>query len=222
MHELINLLQRRNLVWHGTEQKAAYSGQTTFYPELDDKLEGGFPEHGVVDVVSPPGIGEVRLLMPYLQKQNRLLVYINPPGQVCAEQLHHYGIDISQVLVVHPQKAQDALWAAEQCMKSGTCSAVLLWQTELEVHQVKRLQIAGETGECLLFLHRHFDTSTISLPVTLGMSLSSNDYGINVHIRKRKGGWPVAHFQVDMRQQWPALTKQLPANVVPFPMSQVG
>jgi len=222
MHKLINLLQRRNLIWHGTQQKNAYKGQTTFYPELDDKLEGGFPEHGVVDIVSPGGIGEVRLLLPYLRQQRRMLVYINPPGQVCGEQLHHYGFELSQVLVLHTQEAQDALWAAEQCMKSGTNSAVLLWQNELEVHQVKRLQIAGETGQCLLFLHRTHASSCISLPVTLGLSLTANDYGLNVQIRKRKGGWPINDFQLDMRQQWPTLTKQLPANVVPFPIAKVS
>lgn len=220
MNDLINLLQHRNLVWHGALQKTAFSRQASEYSELDEKLEGGFPEHGVVDIASPAGIGELRLLLPFLQRQKRLLVYINPPGQICAEQLHHYGVDISQVLVIYPEKKNDALWAAEQCMKSGACAAVLLWQNALEVHHVKRLQVAGETGQSLIFLHRTTDKSAISLPVTLGLTLLANDYGLDIHIRKRKGGWPLPAFTVDMRQQWPALTLHRAANVVPFPAAK--
>ena len=220
MHDLINLLQRRHLVWHGTQQKAAYASQTSQYPELDEKLDGGFPESGVVDIASPSGIGELRLLLPFLLRQKRMLVYINPPGQVCAEQLHHYGIDITQVLVIYPDKTNDALWAAEQCMKSGACATVMLWQNTVEVHQIKRLQVAAETGQSLLFLHRSNDKSTISLPVTLGLTLSANDTGLDIQVRKRKGGWPLPVFKVNMCQQWPALTLHRAANVLSFPTAK--
>ena len=221
MNDIINLLQRRNIVWRGSLQQDISKAQASEYSELDDKLAGGFPEHGVVDISAPQGIGEIRLLLPLLKKQRGLLVFINPPGHLCAEQLHHYGLDISQVLLVFCGKANDALWAAECCLKSGACGTVLIWQNVLEIHHVKRLQVASETGGCLLFLQRSRQQDSVSLPVTLGLSLSANDLGIDINIRKRKGGWPLSTFSVDMRQQWPALTINRSTNVLHFPVSKV-
>lgn len=220
MTDLISLLQQRSLVWHGAQQKAACSSQSTHYPELDQKLDGGFPEHGVVGIAGLSAIGELRLLLPFLHQQTRLLVYIHPPGQICAEQLHHYGVELSRVLVIYPDKAIDALWAAEQCLKSGACAAVLLWQTAVEVHQVKRLQVAAETGKSVLFWYRSTNKSEVSLPVSLNLNLMANDHGLDIHINKRKGGWPLAVFCLDMRQHWPNQTLHYAANVVPFPISK--
>ena len=220
MTDLISLLQQRSLVWHGAQQKAACVSQSTHYPELDQKLDGGFPQHGVVGIAGLSAIGELRLLLPFLQKQNRLLVYIHPPGQICAEQLHHYGVDVSQVLVIYPDKAIDALWAAEQCLKSGACAAVLLWQPAVEVHQIKRLQVAAETGKSLLFWYRSTSHSEVSLPVSLNVSLTANEHGLDIHINKRKGGWPLAAFSLDMRQHWPHHTLHYADNVVLFPVSK--
>ncbi|WP_416308450.1 translesion DNA synthesis-associated protein ImuA [Neptunicella sp. SCSIO 80796] len=220
MNDLINLLQRRNLVWQGSEQKPALVRLSTGYSELDTRLNGGFPANGVVQLSSPMGIGEIRLLLPFIKKQQRLLVVINPPGHLCAEQLHHFGCDISQVLVIFPSSPTDALWAAEKCLNSGACGSVLMWQNCLDVHHVRRLQLASEAGDCLLFVLRAAQKNAISLPVTLDMGLFADEQGLQVEIRKRKGGWPLPGFQVDMRQHWPSLTLNQPANVVHFPTAK--
>jgi protein ImuA len=65
MNEIINVLQRRNLVWHGSAQKKRLTRAASDYPELDDKLAGGFPEHGVVDICASQGIGEIRLFIVF-------------------------------------------------------------------------------------------------------------------------------------------------------------
>ena len=57
----------------------------------------------------------------------------------------------NNILIVFPNSVKEALWAAEQCLKSGACSAVLFWCQSLEVHQVRRFQVAAEAGSCVHF-----------------------------------------------------------------------
>jgi len=77
MHDLIDLLERKYLVWHGRDRKTvagltALSGKSG-YSTLDEKLEGGLPKSGVISLNSPCGIGELRLLVPTMlsKKRNR-------------------------------------------------------------------------------------------------------------------------------------------------------
>jgi len=221
MHNLIDLLEQKHLVWRGRDKKtvadlAGFSSKSG-YATLDEKLEGGLPQCGVVSLSSTCGIGELRLLIPTMLSKKRLHVFINPPGYLSAEFLHHQGFDLNLIFVINTKQKNDALWSAEQCLKSGACSTVLLWQNHIEVHQVKRLQLASENGACLQFLLRSTQRSNFSLPVTLSMELAPHHLGIETTITKRKGGWPLQAFTVDMSAYWPSLTQRPPDNLIPFP-----
>lgn len=208
MSALLEQLARRQLVWHGTQQQAAYAVVPSGYAELDKQLSGGFPASGMIDIQSPFGIGELRLLLPYLQRQQqsqRLLVLITPPAQLCADMLCSAGIELSQVVVVQPNSAILALWAAEQCLQSGCCYTVLLWQNQLKLHQARRLQLAAEQNDSALFLLRQ-KAQQLALPVNLSLQLQAHRQGVQVRVHKRKGGWPGSDFVVDMQAQWPAIT----------------
>jgi len=225
MHDLIDLLERKDLVWHGRDKRTAVNSagfsSKSGYSTLDEKLEGGFPKYGVISLNTVHGIGELRLFIPTMLLKNRLHVFINPPGYLSAEFLHHQGFDLNLILVINTKKKNDALWSAEQCLKSGACSTVLLWQNHVEVHQVKRLQLASKTGACLQVLLRSTQQSKFSLPVTLGMALAPHCLGIETVITKRKGSWPVQAFTVDMTSYWPSLTQREPNNLIPFPNIKV-
>lgn len=225
MYELIDHLKQKQWLWQGSQSPQEHEFFSTGFDLLDQKLKGGFPKHGVVELQSTLGIGELRLLVPHIKatSQERLSVFINPPGYLCAEQLTNEGIDSNKVLIITPKSDKEALWAAEQCLKSGACSNVLLWHKELEVHQARRLQVASETGSCLHFLFKTDSKSVFSLPVSLSMTLAPHDLGLKVVITKRKGGWPQESFVIDMRSKWVRLTK--PSNtptVIPFPMRKQG
>ncbi|WP_087016276.1 translesion DNA synthesis-associated protein ImuA [Thaumasiovibrio subtropicus] len=224
MHELIEQLQNQHLVWHGSEQPCVKAVQQTGYTVLDNQLAGGFPRHGVVEICTSLGIGELRLLQTFLSKhQQRLIVFIAPPGHVNAAYLASQGIATEQVVIIYPTSTNDALWAAEQCLKSGACAAVMLWLENMEIHQVKRLQLASETGDCLQFLFRPKQDYGMSLPVSLSLGLAPHEQGIAVEIRKRKGGWSQGEFVVDMTAQVPALTvAPRHSDVIPFPIAQRG
>ena len=119
MSALLEQLTRRQLLWHGNSQQAAYQAVTSGYAELDKQLAGGFPANGLVDIQTEQGIGELRLLLPYLQQQHqdgRLLVMISPPAEPCADMLAGAGINLAQLLVISVKNNKEALWAAEQCL----------------------------------------------------------------------------------------------------------
>ena len=211
MHKLIKNLQDRQLIWKGLQSTTLGSTTSTGYPQLDKQLDGGFPTHGVIEVESQQGIGELRLLTPYLAQQNsqKLAIFINPPGKIGAEFFSSQRIQLENILVIEPQRDLDALWAAEQCLKSGACHSVLLWGTNLEIHQTKRLQAASETGKCLQFHFKATSHNQLSLPVSLSMKLSSHAQGLKVEITKRKGSWSYGSFILDMTHNWPLLTEQV-------------
>ncbi|MCW8344925.1 translesion DNA synthesis-associated protein ImuA [Vibrio sp. ZSDZ65] len=228
MHTLIKELQDKQLIWKGSHAfLSSADHRTTGFDELDQRLNGGFPSHGVVDIQSIGGIGELRLLLPHITTcaQKRLLILINPPGYLCADYLLAQGIQPSQVLILYPTSAKHALWAAEQSLKSGASGCVCLWQNDIEIHQAKRLQVASETGQCLQFLFRQVQPHIFSLPVSLGLTLVPHDSGLEVSITKQKGGFSRHPFIVNMTMHWPELTVAVEPNastVISFPMQQQG
>ncbi|MGP9800667.1 translesion DNA synthesis-associated protein ImuA [Rheinheimera sp. NSM] len=207
MSALLEQLARRQLLWQGNSCQAAYQAVPSGYPELDQQLAGGFPASGLIELQTQLGIGELRLLLPYLQQQHssgRLLVLISPPAMPCADMLCAAGITLSQLVIVTPKTGKEALWAAEQCLQSGCCASVLLWQAGLKLAQARRLQLAAEQGAASLVLLRRPATG-LSLPVNLSLELKPHRQGLQLSVHKRKGGWPGSAFVLDMRSRWPAL-----------------
>lgn len=225
MNPTLETLINKRTLWQGRYTPKPENTACSGYPELDEQLDGGIPQQGVIDLQSDIGIGELRLLLPYLRdrhcQQQRLLVYIAPPIMLNSEMLTAYGIDLSRILVIEPKSENEALWAAEQCLKSGCCHSVLLWHTQLEVHQVKRLQLASQQGASLQVMFRPEQKIAISLPTTLSLQLHSDQAGLAVTIRRRKGGRRSEPFRVQMQQHWPELslpdTETKSGNVIPFP-----
>ncbi len=218
-------LTRRRLVWRGGASLKVDS-RATGIELLDQKLGGGLPASGVIDVQSLQGIGELRLLLPLLaqpeiqqQEQPRLCSFVAPPAQLNAEALTGLGLPVARTLIIKSQKPSEALWAAEQCLKSGACRAVLLWHKSMSLPQARRLQLASQEGRAQLFLMR--ETNAEPLPVSLSLRLSAQARGLNISIPKRRGGWPVAEFFLDMQSLWPQLTLPAQPNTpLPLPESQ--
>lgn len=227
MSNLIETLQNKRLVWRGVNQNIEKNLLSTGFTELDEKLSGGFDATGIIEIISDIAIGEFRLLMPSLlaeQSDNRLQVLIAPPGHINAQMMSEYGINLSNVIIINPSEQAEALWAAEQCLKSGCCSSVVSWLEEsLKIHQIKRLQIAAEKGNCKQFIYRSKKSESIALPVDLSLSLIAEPQGLTVKVNKRKRGWPLAPFTVNFTQLWPELSIHKKAsNVIPLVISKTG
>ncbi|AOT09315.1 translesion DNA synthesis-associated protein ImuA [Pseudoalteromonas luteoviolacea] len=224
MANLIDFLQHQNLVWHGTDNaplsQRSVEKQSTGYETLDTCLEGGFPIPGIVDIQCQVGIGEVALLLPFIREQSRLCVMINPPANVNAHALLHQNIVTELVWVLSISDPTEALWAAEQCLKSGVCSSVLLWHQELQIHQVKRLILSAQTGQSLCCLLRCNPAQGGSLPVSLSMQLSPRGEGLDIKVTKLKGGWAKPKITLTWPQLWPQLIlrdeSEQSGQVLPF------
>ncbi|WP_068547676.1 translesion DNA synthesis-associated protein ImuA [Thalassotalea crassostreae] len=229
MSNLIEILKHKQWLWHGVDEKSNIHAQIkSSFLELDRQLDGGFPEKGVIELRSPIGIGELRLLMPVLaadhQQGQQLCVFINPPGNINAQMLQSSGVESEKVLVIYPKTIHDGLWTAEQCLKSGSCSSVLLWQdSALAIHQVKRLQLACDTGQSRQFIMRQEKSESMSLPFDLSITLNAQETGLVAKINKRKQGWPSDEFIINMAKSWPLLTCYASnRNLIPFPQKKVG
>lgn len=199
MSALITHLKNKQLVWQASQQaQTAAAKIATGVAELDQALNGGFPKQGVVRINSAMGIGELKLCMPIIQQRQqdkRQLFVMAPPVQINAEMLIAHDVAIEQVFFVASDNTANKLWACEQCLKSGLCHTVLLWQSKLSLTQAKRLQVAAEQGDCLLLLFE-YNSVAQPLPISLSMNLSREQDALHINIAKQRGGWPVTDLTV--------------------------
>lgn len=199
-------LEQQHLIWRGSQASGPVTVSASGWPELDRQLGGGLPASGIISIRSALGIGELRLFLPFWSRAERLLVFIGAPYPLDAESLQGAGLDLSRVLVLTPKTEKEALWAAEQCLKSGACHSVALWQARLSLAQARRLQLAAREGESTQFLFLGPNARAEGLPVDLALSLSPHPSGINIQVPKRKQGWALPRFTLDMAELWPELT----------------
>ena len=150
------LLERR--VWKGQPQGAPADVQPTGHGLLDALLpSGGWPAAALSEILhGAEGIGELQLLWPTLarlsQAAERILL-VAPPHLPYPPAWLAAGVDLRWLSLVEAN-SRDALWAAEQCLRSGSCGAVLCWPKQADDRALRRLQIAAETGQTLAFAYR--------------------------------------------------------------------
>lgn len=224
MNKIIEKLQAQNKLWLANEHAILNTSSiiSSGYDALDQKLGGGMPDNSVIELQTINGIGELRLLLPYLRAkiiEQKSIVFIAPPAQISSQMLLRQQIPLAQTLIVNSTDSAQSLWSAEQCLKSGCVGGVLLWQNYFSISQVKRLKLAAEQGAASLFILRGQPQLSLSLPVNLCLNLKPHPLGLTIKINKQLGRWPSSAFILDMRQQWPELTQSQPrqpisANVI--------
>ncbi len=130
----------------------------TGFPALDRLLRGGWPAAALTEIfVERYGCGELSLLLPALVKQAEnagLLLWVAPPYIPYAPALKLAGIDLSRLLIVNAADDKDALWSMEQAIKSSACFVVLGWAATVNIHALRRLQLAAEQHSCWVVLFR--------------------------------------------------------------------
>ncbi len=179
-------------------------GIDTGFPMLNEKLAGaGWPLNGVTEILyDRQGEGEVSLLLPALRllsEQDRWIIWIAPPHCLQAPALAAAGVNIQRLLLIHPRSGKDCLWSTEEALKSGAASAVLCWPGQVKPEQVRRLQIVSvqHRTPCFLFL----EEGTPATPCALRVHIQSLDQEHStVRILKRKRGWPLEPFSLQIRK----------------------
>lgn len=191
---LDRLLETRQ-VWRGSPRTAAPANalHPTGHPALDARLPGGgWPPSALSEVLlAVPGQGELALVWPTLARlsqQQQTVVLIAPPYLPHAPAWAGAGLALGQLQVVHANP-RDALWAAEQCLRSAACAAVLCWPQQADDRALRRLQVAAETGQCLGFAFRDLRQARNASPAPLRLQLQHGQ----VRVLKCRGGLPPAH-----------------------------
>lgn len=162
----------------------------TGHPVLSAQLPGGgWPIGALVELLLPqPGVGEMRLLQPALAALQRPIVMLQPPHAPQALALAALGIPPTQLIWIrNTGKSSDALWAAEQILRSGCCGAVLLWQQNVRSEALRRLHLAAQSGEALFCLLRPLAAAQDASPATLRLSVKPAAGGIDIGFVKRRG-----------------------------------
>ena len=150
---------------------------------------GGWPTGSLVDLlIQQPGIGELRLLRPALAEvAKRRIVLLQPPHPPQALALAALGLPPSQLVWLRATRTNDALWAAEQVLRSGSCGALLFWANHVRGESLRRLHLAAQCGETLFFMMRPLAAAQDSSPAPLRLSLRPAAGGLDVGFVKRRG-----------------------------------
>jgi hypothetical protein len=184
------LLQTRQ-VWRGRAAPPPAGEQPTGWAELDAALPaGGWPEAALSEILLPAdGVGELRLLLPTparLSRGSRPIVLVAPPYAPCVAGWQQHGVDMRQVEIVAAGEA-DVLWATEQCLRSGSCAAVLAWPRQADDRALRRLQVAADGGRALAFVFRDRRHLGNPSPAALRLELQALPQA-RAWVRKCRGG----------------------------------
>lgn len=176
-------------LWHaGRSAKISADGEPTGYAELDALLpQKGWPRRALTELLLPAdGLGELGLLFPALVRMTQAghpVVVIAPSYIPYAPAWQAAGMDLSLVEIVDASP-RDALWAFEQCLRSGACAAVLGWPQQADAQSLRRLQVAADSGDCLGFAFRDRKHVANASPAALRMEHAGGQW----HVRKCRGG----------------------------------
>ncbi|MDQ7979870.1 translesion DNA synthesis-associated protein ImuA [Paraburkholderia sp. SARCC-3016] len=178
-------------LWKGNQLARAASrvvpcGDESLAAELPG---GGWPRGALTDLlVQQTGCGELRLLRPAFERLgSKPIVLLQPPHDVQPTAFAWWGLDPSNLLTVKATKTADALWAAEQILRAGTCGALVFWQQHVRPEAVRRLHLAAQTSESLFLMVRPLATTRDASPAPLRLAIRPAKGGVDVQFLKRRG-----------------------------------
>lgn len=177
-------------VWRAHEQ-AQIKAEPTGFAVLDRVLPGGgWPTGAVSEVLHAQiGVGELSLALPLLAKltqAGRNIAFVAPPMLPYAPRLASSGLRLSNVIVVEPDSAQNALWSAEQLLRGGAGS-VLLWIDKTETQSLRRLQLAAEENDSCVLVYRADRFATEATPSALRLRVWRSRGVPQVEVLKCRG-----------------------------------
>jgi hypothetical protein len=192
----IDAVLRDPRVWRGAANDHAVPCVPSGHTVLDEALpHHGWTQGAMTEILfDADGIGELDLVLPALARlsqQKRHVVLIAPPYLPYAPALFAHAIDLDYLHCVEASSDVEALWAAEQCLRSGVCAAVLCWPRQATDRSLRRLQVAAEFGNALGFAFRAARAAANPSPAATRVQLHA-DAGTRLRILKCRGAHPPA------------------------------
>jgi|SRR5690606_13941942 len=191
-HRAQTLEQLARLCRTGRDASLLAGTAPTGWAELDAILPGaGWPLGAVIELMpTATGIGELSLLMPtlaQLSRSERYVAFISPPYVPFAPALAQRGVQLHRLLVIETSASVDTLWAFEQTLRCNAFGAALAWCPFVKDREVRRLQLAAESGRSIGFLYRTPAAALEPSPAAVRLRLQANDKGLIVEVLKCRG-----------------------------------
>jgi hypothetical protein len=220
MAALEDILQQHP-VWLGRAPQLAAPAVPTGFHALDVELPGGgWPRGALMEILgSQEGIGELALLLPALGAltwAGKRVVWLAPPHLPYAPALAAAGVNLAQLAVVSAPGRRDALWAAEQALRSGSCHALLGWLRRSTYDDLRRLAVAAERSSAFVALFRPREAATESSPACLRLAMEPDGDALCLHILKRRGMPAAAPLRLPVKRPVHALARS------PFSLPAAG
>lgn len=174
MESLPDLLARHaHRIWRRTDAPPVGPYVSTGYQELDSFIGGGWPTGSLVEIMAVGvGLGESKLLLPALAtltQAGKAVAWLpSYDERPYAPTLHQNGVDLSRVMIISTEEHQQRLWAAEQCLRSGSCGAVVLTEIRTITDTLlRRLKLAANSGSATAFVLRGEAAAVSPSPASL-------------------------------------------------------
>lgn len=193
-------------VWRGGAlAQAGPGGIPTGFDPLDRELPGGgWPAGALTEILcADEGIGELQLVLPMLAALSRAgsrVAWLAPPHLPYAPALAAAGVRLEFLTVIRAPGRRDALWAAEQVLRTGACRALLAWLPRASYTELKRLAVAAEAGRACMTLFRPLQAAQESSPAPLRLALEPDGGQLAVRILKRRGAQLAAPLRIPIRR----------------------
>lgn len=193
-------------VWRGGAlAQAVPQGIPTGFGPLDRELPGGgWPAGALTEILcADEGIGELQLVLPMfaaLSCAGSRVAWLAPPHLPYAPALAAAGVRLEFLTVVRAPGRRDALWAAEQVLRTGACRALLAWLPRASYAELKRLAVAAEAGRACMALFRPPQAAQESSPAPLRLALESDGGQLAVHVLKRRGARLAAPLRIPIQR----------------------
>src|SRR5919106_918473 len=177
MAALEDILQRHP-VWVGGAPRITGPAVCTGYQVLDSELpDGGWPLGALTEILAgQEGIGELELVLPALAALSwagKRVVWLAPPHLPYAPALAAAGLDLAHLAVVRAPGRRDALWAAEQVLRSGSCRALVAWFRRACYDELRRLAVAAQGSSAFVALFRPREIAPEPSPASLRLALEA-------------------------------------------------
>jgi len=200
----------RHPVWRGRADGHFSPAVSTTYPVLDSVLPGGgWPTGALTEILSGhEGVGELGLVLPALAALSwagKRVAWLAPPHLPYAPALAAAGVDLANLVVVRAPGRRDALWAAEQVLRSGSCHALLGWLRRSGYRELRRLALAAEGGPAWVALFRPREAAREASPAALRIAVEPEGGALALRILKRRGAPAAAPLLVPVNRPFHAL-----------------
>ncbi len=206
-HDIASLQHIHPTLWRASQLSRAQGRcvETGFAALSAELPGGGWPLGNLIEMLVPQhGIGEMQLLRPALGNLGgRSVMLVQPPYTPQIAAWANWGCAPGCLRWTQARRPADALWAAEQVLRSGVFGALLLWQERVRNQALRRLQLAAQESDTLFVLVRPVAAAVQVSPAPLRLMLRPGRRGLDISILKRRGashsGLISLHFYPDVR-----------------------